>query len=195
MKPCAKIERTPSLVVFSAGGGRIAKLGPIVQPAVSTLLAGIRSYSKASLVAIISGTASAATLVRNVTRLLSIGQLKAGDMFVWVGEAGRRIVPWGHLRSFGVYTIYYQTEPWDVTCALYNDQVHELWDFSWHNLEACRERYYLTCYQCNHSAPSSRNRRTSAHIPVLRWVPLGALPARHPIGHPAHQPPLAHHGL
>ena len=38
----------------------------------------------------------------------------------------------------GVYTIYYQTEPrHTVGCRLHNDSVHELWDYSWANIDAC----------------------------------------------------------
>ena len=96
---CCGASRAPSLVVWSAGGGHYAKLGPIVQPVVSTLLAGVRAYSRASSIRLSHASVAGATIAFNLT---SSDVVRPGDIFVWVGEAGRRLVPWRHLRRRGV---------------------------------------------------------------------------------------------
>ena len=98
----------------------------------------------------------------------STGALVAGDIFLWIGPIGSELVPWAALAERGVRTVYYQTEPvngnpasarthqcWALCnpyahqpstalghclsgCALSRSQPHELWDFSWHNLDNCR---------------------------------------------------------
>ena len=158
----------PSVVIWSAGGGRIAKLERIVAPVVSTLIAGVRAYNKFDRIQLSHRSVTTPAL-RNLT-----DYLRKGDMFVWVGEAGKGYVPWRQLLAHGVFAVLYQTEPLNVQCALYSDSVNEIWDFSWHNIESCRER--------SHAAHSKR--------PRLRWVPLGALPAVRAVGHPAAAPPL-----
>ena len=42
--------------------------------------------------------------------------------------------PGRYLRGRGVYRIYYQSEP--VTSLVFTkDEVDEVWDFSWHNID------------------------------------------------------------
>ena len=92
-----------------------------------------------------------------------IESLGHGDIFIWVGSAGAQfghiyMTPskWHALRARGVRTVYYQSEP-RSKCIYDNSIVDELWDFSWYNIDVCR----------NH---------TSAHmLPVLRYVPIVAL--------------------
>ena len=63
-----------------------------------------------------------------------------GSLLIWLGwgRKGRygrnRRVPWKVLGGRGVYRIYYQSEP--VTSLVYTkDEVDEVWDFSWHNID------------------------------------------------------------
>ena len=78
--------------------------------------------------------------------------LQDGDVFVWIGPVGSDVPPWRALRERGVRTVYYQTEPADGCMAGQSD-AHEVWEFSWHNFDACRPRL----------APGL----------TLRYVPLG----------------------
>lgn len=103
---------------------------------------------------------------------------------MWVGETNRRI-PWQQLGDRGIWRILYQTEPvhfckarrpgWPPSSnaalrkpvrtrrrgASFSTRgrpvMDELWDFSWHNLEAC--------HNASESAPTT-----------LRHVPIGAVP-------------------
>ena len=159
-------ERT--VAVWSAGGGKgdMAKLGHIVEPVVSTLVAGIRAYVGSASIRLLRQQLIA-HWIKNATQVTS-----RGDIFIWVGEAGRTYVPWLELKKKGVYAVYYQTEPWDSGCALSRHQVDEIWDFAWHNIDACQATL------------------RKKDVPTLRWVPLGALPAKHQVGHHARVPAL-----
>ena len=76
-------------------------------------------------------------------------RLRPGDVFVWIGPFGAWEVPWLRLRSEGVRTIFYQSEPADA-CAIsatgdlelpglgHKLQPNEIWDYSWHNIDFCR---------------------------------------------------------
>ena len=79
--------------------------------------------------------------------------LTDGDVLIWVGIVGLQQVPWEQLRRQGVFCIYYQTEPQNH-CALLKSQVHEMWDFSWYNIDHCK---------------------INTEAPRLRYVPLGFL--------------------
>ena len=85
-----------------------------------TLVAGIRQYPRFGSIHFLQAAVTWAAF-RNLKR-----KLRRGDIFVWVGVAGSRNVPWQSLRQFGIFTVHYQTEPWDVGCALYRDSVGTL---------------------------------------------------------------------
>ena len=92
-------------------------------------------------------------------------RLGAGDIFIWVGLSMAQ-APWRVLGERGVRRILYQTEPVHHCAArrVGNYAVDELWDFSHHNLEACR---------------TARDAPTT-----LRYVPPGAIeppPAPEPL--------------
>ena len=83
-------------------------------------------------------------------------RLQSGDIFVWVGLSMSQ-APWVELGQRGVRRVLYQTEPVHH-CAgrrVGRYAVDELWDFSHHNLEACR------------AAPDAPR--------TLRYVPPGAV--------------------
>ena len=62
-------------------------------------------------------------------------------------------MPWKVLGARGVYRIYYQSEP--VTSLVYTkDEVDEVWDFSWHNIDKVS---------------------TQKDAPLLRYVPIAFL--------------------
>ena len=112
-----------------------------------------------------------AAFLQNWTRL------RAGDIFVWVGLSMSQ-APWRELGERGVRRILYQTEPAHHCAArrVGRFAVDELWDFSWHNLEACRS-----------AADAPRK---------LRYVPPGALdpPPRSTPAASAHPPRLLFFG-
>ena len=165
---------TPALIILSGRGIQHTKLSSVVEPVVSTLVAGVHQYPRFDKIRLsYASVVARAPNISNATNVLT----RRGDIFVWVGEAGRRLVPWAALRRKGVFSIFYQTEAENRGCALYRDAVDELWDFSWHNIEACRDHYSL-------------HRRSLADVPTQRWVPLGALRVAHEVGHPQRSPPL-----
>ena len=82
-----------------------------------------------------------------------------GSILIWLGwgRKGRygrnRRVPWKVLGGRGVYRIYYQSEP--VTSLVFTkDEVDEVWDFSWHNIDKVS---------------------TQKDAPLLRYVPIAFL--------------------
>ena len=85
--------------------------------------------------------------------------LTGGDAYVWIGEAGAHGVPWAELRSRGVKTIYYQTEP-SLDCGGLGTGIgpDEVWDFTHRNVATCR-------------AHLKRNGR--ADVVTVRYVPPG----------------------
>lgn len=70
-----------------------------------------------------------------------IARLRAGDTLFWVGINGFHSQPWAELRGRGVRLVWYQTEP-THQYALDRRKVDEIWDFSWHNMEAVRRRAF-----------------------------------------------------
>ena len=85
--------------------------------------------------------------------------IPTGSLFIWLGwgRKGRygrnRQVPWKALGDRGVYRIYYQSEP--VTTLVYTkEDVDEIWDFSWHNIDKVK---------------------TEQDAPILRYVPIAFL--------------------
>jgi len=60
-----------------------------------------------------------------------------GDMFLWVGNPGNVKVPFAAIQARGVFTVFYQSEPRHACQFTAADGVDEVWDYSWHNIEAC----------------------------------------------------------
>ena len=104
----------------------------------------------------VSALRSGVGVRRNASKAFrnSVSWLRKGDVFLWIG-VNHGLAPWAELRRRGVRSVAYQTEPTHSCEGLHRAQVDELWDFSWHNIEACAGMK---------SAPAS-----------LRYVPLGAL--------------------
>jgi len=105
--------------------------------------------------------------------------LARGDVMIWLGDDKKALLP--SLQEIrvdgGVLFVYYQSEPVQE-CVFTADVVDELWDYSWHNLDACA---------------------SNSNAPRLRYVPPGALRAKvtehlpHPgsmlfFGNPAYRP-------
>ena len=102
-------------------------------------------------------------------------RLRAGDIFVWVGLSMSQ-APWLELGHRGVRRILYQTEPVHHCAArrVGRFAVDELWDFSHHNLEACRAPADGSSSATLH--PRGKHYGSAADAPrVLRFVPPGAL--------------------
>ena len=161
------------------------------EPVVSTLLEGARKT--------LSGFDVQEVLLP--TPVINSSFLKLftyGDVAVCVGPLVCPRLEWNTLKRHHVRTIYFQTEP--THRCLHFHGVDEVWDFSWHNIEACRLRSACTtadpcvdqgCMRCAGHAvlegpawqASTTTRRACAIIGdsacgkqfVLRYVPLGAL--------------------
>jgi len=107
--------------------------------------------------------------------------LKRGDLLVWLGTAGSHVLldlknasnrreasgvskarsmfmsdntlfNFASLRDRGVKIVYYQSEPVDV-CGIPSRFVDEMWDYSWHNIDNCKDQ---------------------PDAPLQRYVPLAA---------------------
>lgn len=136
----------------------------LYSPVTDTLLAGFRATTGVDLVL------GWGTKRRDAPAFEgNLSALHRGDVYVWVGMGAAWEMwqtPWKDLAARGVTCILYQTEPADV-CAgslagLY--PVHEIWDFSRHNVEGCLRR---------------------PNAPVARYVPLAHVP-----GSPVVKPPV-----
>ncbi len=86
-------------------------------------------------------------------------EIPPGSILIWLGwgRKGRygrnRRVPWKVLGARGIYRVYYQSEP--VTSLVFTkDEVDEVWDFSWHNIDKVSSQ---------------------KDAPLLRYVPIAFL--------------------
>lgn len=131
---------------------QLIRLPYLLKPVTETLLAGFRA---AHGVHIMSGhgTRHRAEFDAFYGNASMLGR---GDVFIWIGLTMDH-VPWRALRERGVRCILYQTEPTHRCMARSSGAfaVDELWDFSHHNIEACRRR--------------------GVDAPALRYVPLAAV--------------------
>ena len=144
-----------------------SRLAYLCEPVLSTLRAGFRALEP-TVPHVLEVDLNASTMT---IRSLGLG---VGDVLVWVASTALQRVPWEHLRSTGVYTVYYQSEPMGVGssarsliphkhreptfCACASIHCDELWDFSLDNVDACR----------NATLPKGYEK------PLLRHVPLTA---------------------
>lgn len=158
------------LFFTGANDSNLPKIKFILEPAMSTLLAGVLAYKHARHLKVVHGH----VMTRTTRTVALLQQLGSGDVFVFVGVAGLCSIPFIDLRRRGVYTIHYQTEPVDH-CMLMTNMVDELWDYGHHNIDACaREgprRVIGKGDYCN------KAHRASTRVPLQRYVPPGALPS------------------
>ena len=134
----------PTILIWQADGGAGHDLAFMYEPVRSTLVSGFsdlpqRVISKIGTPNLVHGHGVNA-LFRKKADL--VNGLKTGDIFLWIGPVGSNAPPWRKLRERGVRTIYYQTEPFDG-CQLSGSQSDEVWEFSWHNIDACGPRLRL----------------------------------------------------
>jgi hypothetical protein len=87
-----------------------------------------------------------------LSNTIDVNAIPPSSTFVWVGIHGVHRVPWKVLRSRGVKTVYYQTEPVG-SCFMTSDKVDEIWDYSWFNIKGCEK---------------------NVKAPILRYVPIAA---------------------
>lgn len=86
---------------------------------------------------------------------VNVSTIPPNSTFVWVGIHNVHQVPWQKIRSLGVKTVYYQTEPVE-RCFLTKAVVDEMWDYSWHNINNCKRMRGL------HSKKK----------PLIRYIPV-----------------------
>ena len=135
----------------------------LYSPVTDTLLAGFRAARGVDLVL------GWGTKRRDAPAFEgNLSSLRKGDVYVWVGMGAAWEMwqtPWKELWARGVTCVLYQTEPADVCVASRTGlhPVHEIWDFSLHNIEGCRRK---------------------RDAPFPRYVPLAHVP-----GSPMVKPP------
>lgn len=64
--------------------------------------------------------------------------IKPNSIFIWIGEYHAERVPWNQLKKKNIYTIYYQTEPWNEN-KRWNFNANEIWDYSLRNVYKIRK--------------------------------------------------------
>ena len=141
----------------------------LYSPVTDTLLAGFRAASGVDLVLGWGTTRPGTNRPDAPAFVRNLSSLQRGDVYVWVGMGtGWEMwqTPWKDLWSRGVTCVLYQTEPADICIGSRTGRypVHEIWDFSLHNFEACQGK---------------------KDGPIPRYVPLAHVP-----GSPAVRPPL-----
>lgn len=150
-------SRRARAMLWQGEKNTVGRLGFMYWPVMSTLLEGFRHTDAAVAVGVGFSLAYHEELAR----------LRRGDMLVWVGINGRNSQPWRELRSRGVRTVYYNTEPVDAPGMCVRGHVVDevcsshaglctapgttqdparprvflqVWDFSHFNLERCARR-------------------------------------------------------
>ena len=169
MRRRARGERPPTVVIWHEAGGVGHDIGFMYRPLLASLVAGFRSVPE-DVRAAIGGRPTGITdqglnprlyrilgglnpqgdfMLRGRGRRLpreAPSQLRPGDVLLWVGPHGGWEMPWPRLRSLGVKTIYYQTEPMD-RCGINGSdyvlhgaklQPDEIWGYTWHNIHYCK---------------------------------------------------------
>ena len=147
-------------IFVSHHGGRA---GAILDPVWRTVEAGFRHHLAGDVVVWHK------TVTRSEDGRRRVAKLRRGDVYVWVGEQGADAQPWAELRSRGVTTVYYQTEPPNLPCGIdpRSDRLDpdEVWDFGHGNVQACQ-----------HYIDRRAAEQPNSHRMVARYVPPGYLP-------------------
>jgi hypothetical protein len=135
-------SRRHQVVIWQAAGGVGHDLAFMYRPVMDTLVAGFTHLPAAVSAAIgtlnvVSGSGVAAKSPEYKKMMRLARDLGPRDLFLFIGPIGSESVPWDAMRDRGVRTVYYQTEPVNG-CALSKARPDEVWDFSWHNLDACK---------------------------------------------------------
>lgn len=141
----------------------------LVEPVVATLMAGFRSAPNRKAFALNRVTGGAGRFNTLVS------SSKRGDVLVWVDNNDGARYDLRPIRSLGVHVVWYQTKPTDDgSCAVTKDEVEEIWDYSWKNIDDCRN-----------AAPRELSSFGASDAPKTRYVPVGAVPDAPKL--PAHQ--------
>ena len=131
----------PTVFIWQADGGRGHDLAFMYRPVMDTLVAGFTDVPPEVLAAVgrprvIHGHGMRALRQQVFDGSSPLASLGAADTFIWIGPVGSELPPWTSLNARGVRTVYYQTEPFDG-CQLASASPREVWEFSWHNFDAC----------------------------------------------------------
>jgi hypothetical protein len=144
------LQRQRSVLIWQMEGGVGHDKRMMYKPVMDTLVGGFTDLPKkvAAVIGslrvvpgyVVPGSPNRRRTLRKAVRAhAGPDALMAGDVFIWIGPIGSELVPWADLRMRGVRTVYYQTEPVNG-CALAGSSPDEVWDFSWHNIDACRPK-------------------------------------------------------
>ena len=132
----------------------------LVEPVVATLMAGFRGAPNRKAFALNRVTGGP----DRFNSLVSTA--KRGDVLVWVDNNDGARYDLRPLRSRGVHVVWYQTKPTeDGSCAVTKDEVEEIWDYSWKNIDDCRN-----------APPRELSSFGDSDAPETRYVPVGAVP-------------------
>ena len=132
----------------------------LVEPVVATLMAGFRGAPNRKAFALNRVTGGP----DRFNSLVSTA--KRGDVLVWVDNNEGARYDLRPLRSRGVHVVWYQTKPTeDGSCAVTKDEVEEIWDYSWKNIDDCRN-----------APPRELSSFGDSDAPETRYVPVGAVP-------------------
>tara|TARA_B110001452_G_scaffold218494_1_gene190263 strand:+ start:1605 stop:2765 length:1161 start_codon:yes stop_codon:yes gene_type:complete len=124
-------SQQPTVLLWQGERNHDGRLSFLYWPVMGTLLEGFRHARCATR----AGVGFSLRYHRELARL------SAGDTFIWVGINGVHSQPWAQLRRRRVRVVWYQTEP-THQYALDRRKVDEIWDFSWHNMEAVTRRAF-----------------------------------------------------
>ena len=139
----------PRIFVLTGSNDPASQLNYVYLPIVRTISLGFSRWFTVHV------THEAVTCNKRAPSACSAGKFHVvnGDIIVWVGTTRRLAVPWRELRKIGVYTVYYQTEPFGLltppSCVPLPDGVpgfvaDEVWDYSLENVaRSCKGSIYL----------------------------------------------------
>lgn len=120
----------------------------LFQPVVDTLLHGVMTSTLDwNVTSYLLQKTSRIEIVKELTNRVS-----SYDVVVCVGNIIHHEFPYDFLKKQNVYTVFYQTEPIHH-CP--HSNADEMWQFSWHNIDACKNK-----------------------VNIQRYVPLGYVPRK-----------------
>eukprot|EP00419_Tripos_fusus_P051356 CAMPEP_0172840790 /NCGR_PEP_ID=MMETSP1075-20121228/29571_1 /TAXON_ID=2916 /ORGANISM="Ceratium fusus, Strain PA161109" /LENGTH=293 /DNA_ID=CAMNT_0013684685 /DNA_START=125 /DNA_END=1002 /DNA_ORIENTATION=- len=151
----------------------------VYMPFYATLVAGFSAYHNAELLVVDQRSLNSSDQLAEMSATVEQLGLQNGDMFIWIGNvyAGLEQVPWAAMYDKGVHTVYVQTEPVGDCLPVKDVMVREIWDYSFKNIEKCR------------------NEGREAEVkgqdtwPTLRFVPSGFLQGWKQANHSRSWPP------
>lgn len=98
------------------------------------------------------------------------------DIFIWIGNEKIDMVPFKELTVLDVYTIYFNTEPGNVSCPYF--EIDEIWTYSINNILItkypfkCKVKFFFLILPITHETISYQNKSNLGlfHLgPLVKW--------------------------